>query len=151
MARIGGLVFRVLARFDHSRSMHNERIFSILMWTKSRLLFSLWIGLEGKTWILIWMVYRWARDWLKYCRLTLRLEIQDLHSTSNHRSETTVSPASEAPFGGFPRFDWDLDLFFLRMCLPFAAYYDDSLLMKRNEFYLYLDLKRENGNRPCLP
>lgn len=37
------------------------------------------------------------------------------------------------------------------LCLPFAAYYDDSLLMKRNEFYLYLDLKRENGNRPCLP
>jgi hypothetical protein len=29
------------------------------------------------------------------------------------------------------------------LCLPFAAYYDDSLLMKGNEFYLYLGLKRE--------
>lgn len=42
LARIGGAGFRVLARFDHKRSLHYERI--VAMWTKSWLPLDLWIG-----------------------------------------------------------------------------------------------------------
>jgi hypothetical protein len=40
LARIGGAGFRVLARFDHKRSLHYERI--VAMWTQS------WLPLDQR-------------------------------------------------------------------------------------------------------
>ena len=42
LARVGGAGFRVLAKFNHTRSAHYERV--VAMYTKTRLPFDLWLG-----------------------------------------------------------------------------------------------------------